>query len=289
MFKLNSGVFNNQVAIVTGASSGIGRELAYQLAQQGAQLVLAARDRDRLEEVVLNCQAKGGKAIAVPTDVTKQEDCQQLIATTLTTYGRIEMLINAAARSIGGYFDEFLDLSLFKTVMDVNYFGSLYCTHYALPYLAKTKGRIVGVCCLGGKVAGPHHTGYCASKFAMNGFFESLRVELLEKQVEVSVTLAYPDFVVTELLERTIEPNGKPLGEVGKRFYTKKMMSPQACALLILKAAAKKQRQMVMPWQGKLGLWLNFWFPHLTDRLIAKVALAHKQRLDSLRAEVGEV
>ncbi|NJM87076.1 MAG: SDR family oxidoreductase [Hydrococcus sp. RU_2_2] len=170
MSKLNSGVFNNKVAIVTGASSGIGRELAYQLAKQGAQLVLAARDRLRLEEVANNCQTIGSKAIAVTTDVTKQEDCQQLIATTLATYGGIDMLINAAARSIGGYFDEFSDLSLFKTVMEVNYFGSLYCTHYALPYLQKNKGRIVGVCCLGGKVAGPHHTGYCASKFAMNGF-----------------------------------------------------------------------------------------------------------------------
>jgi short-subunit dehydrogenase len=283
-----SSTFHKNTVIITGASSGIGRELALQLADAGANLALASRNRHRLEKVASECHQRGSKAIAIPTDVSLQSDCKNLVDRTLKEYDRIDTLINNAAISMAGNFEEFPNLQVFESVVQANFFGSVYCTYHALPHLKKSKGRIVSVSCLGGKVAGPHHTGYCASKFAMSGFFDSLRLELMEMKADISVTTIYPDFVVTELLERAIEPNGKPLGEVGKKFYTDEMMDAQTCAKIILKAAAQRRRQIEIPLQSKLGLWLNFLAPNFTDRLIAKIGLAHRQKIENLRQTVPE-
>jgi NADP-dependent 3-hydroxy acid dehydrogenase YdfG len=128
------------VIIVTGASSGIGRELALQLADKGAWLSLAARDVNKLQDVAAQCHQRGAKAIVVPTDVTKRSQCAHLIEQTVSEYKRIDTLINNAGLSMIARFDEIQDLAGLEQVMQVNFFGSVYCTFYALPYLKATKG-----------------------------------------------------------------------------------------------------------------------------------------------------
>jgi NAD(P)-dependent dehydrogenase (short-subunit alcohol dehydrogenase family) len=193
--------FKDAVVIITGASSGIGKELALQLAEQGAQLVLAARSADLLEQVADECRAKGAAAaaeavaVAVPTDVTEIEQCRKLVGQAVANYGRIDMLVNNAGTTMWARLEEVKDLSIYEKIMRANYLGSVYCTYFALPYLKQSRGRIVGISSLTGKAGVPTRSGYAASKHAMAGFFDSLRIELAGSGV--SVTMAYPGFVAT--------------------------------------------------------------------------------------------
>jgi short-subunit dehydrogenase len=205
-------IFKDKTVVITGASSGIGRELANQLAEQGAWLSLAARNGERLATVAKECQARGGKAVAILTDVSEQAQCAQLIQRTVDNYQRIDMLVNNAGITMWADFEEVLDLSFYEQMMRVNYLGSVYCTYYALPFLKKTHGRIVGISSLGGKNGLPKRSGYVASKHAMTGFFDSLRIEIAE--YEISVTMIYPGFVATETRERALGADGKPIGKI---------------------------------------------------------------------------
>ena len=177
--------FKDQVVIVTGASSGIGRALALQLASEGACLSLAARNAERLEKLAQECDELGGQAIPVPTDVADQAQCHRLIDATVQQFGRIDMLVNNAGITLVGKFEQLPDLELFQQVMAVNFNGLVGCTYYALPYLQDTAGRIVNVSSLGGKLAIPYNTSYIASKFAVTGFSDSLRMELRKEGVSV--------------------------------------------------------------------------------------------------------
>lgn len=204
--------FSENVVIITGASAGIGRELSLQLADQGAWLSLAARDAEKLEDVAAQCRVRGsGKALAVPTDVAEKAQCKNLIEKTAAEYDRIDTLVNNAGITMWARFDELEDLAMLEKIMQVNYFGSVYCTHYALPFLKKSKGRLVGVSSLAGKTGVPTRSGYAASKHAMAGFFDTLRIELADHGV--SVTMIYPGFVATEVRKRAAGADGRPLGE----------------------------------------------------------------------------
>ncbi|MFH1361704.1 MAG: SDR family oxidoreductase, partial [bacterium] len=165
--------FKENVVIITGASSGIGREMAYQLASLGANLVLAARNEARLNEIAQKCQSLGSKTLVVKTDVADEAQCKNLIDKTVSSFGRIDTLINNAGFGIRGKFEEQPSLDNFHKVMDVNYWGAVYCTRFALPHILKTRGRIVGVSSLLGKFAMAGNTAYSSSKFAMAGFFDA--------------------------------------------------------------------------------------------------------------------
>lgn len=156
--------FADKTIVLTGASAVIRRSLSISLAQQGANLVLAARNQEALAETLAACTKQGGKAIAVSTDVTRPEDCQQLVEKVLTAFGQIDVLVNNAGISMLTRFDEIKDLSIFEQVMQVNYLGAVYCTHYALPYLKANRGFLVAISSLCGKTAVPTRTGYVASK-----------------------------------------------------------------------------------------------------------------------------
>jgi short-subunit dehydrogenase len=255
--------FKDLVVIITGASSGIGREMALQLADQGARLALAARQLDKLEEVAAECRRRGGQAAVLPTDVTEMAQCQALVTHTLQAYGRLDMLVNNAGATMWARFDEVQDLSIFEKIMRVNYLGSLYCTHYALPHLKHSRGRLVGVSSLTGKAGVPTRTGYAASKHAMVGFFDSLRIEL--EGSGVSVTMVYPGFVATGVQARGYGADGKPLGH--NPLQVGQIMTTQECARIILRAAARRQREEVMTLRGKLGQWLKLIAPGLVDRI----------------------
>ncbi len=259
--------FRHHTVIITGASSGIGRAIALQLARQGARLALAARGTERLQRVAVQCQQRGGAAPAViPTDVTDPANCRALIERTVDAFGRLDALVNNAGISMAFRFEELQDLSLPERIMRVNYLGSVYCTHFALPHLRASQGRLVGVASLTGKTGVPLRTVYAASKHAMAGFFDSLRIELMGSGV--TVTMVYPDFVQTEVRERALGPDGTPVGVhpgSGRRF-----MTAEACARIVIRAAAKRRREVIVGARGKLGWVLKLVAPPLVDRLAAR-------------------
>ncbi|MBN1410974.1 MAG: SDR family oxidoreductase [Spirochaetales bacterium] len=266
---MSNNYFKDKVAVITGASSGIGRELSMRLASRGACLVMAARNADKLEEARTACESSGGKAIGAPTDVAERSQCEALIQKAIAACGRIDILVNNAGISMWALFDEVTDLDIFETIMSVNYLGSVYCTYFALPYLKKTKGLIVGVSSLTGKNGVPTRSGYAASKHAMAGFFDTLRIEL--KSAGVGVTMIYPGFVATEVRQRAFGPDGKPLG--GSPVQEGKIMTVGQCVDLILPAMEKRKREVVMTLKGKAGVLLKAIAPGLVDN-IARKAIA---------------
>ena len=255
--------FFDNVVIITGASSGIGRELALQMAEHGARLVLAARDIDRLEAIAEICRARSGHALVVQTDVAEQSQCQRLINMTVERHGRIDTLINNAGITMWALFEDLQDLTIMERIMQVNYFGSVYCTHAALPHLKESRGRIVAVGSLTSKAGVPTRSGYAASKHAMLGFFDSLRIELSDSGV--SVTSVFPDFVATEARRRALGADGQPIGE--SPVHEEKVMTAEECAGLIIKSAAARERERVMGLRGALGQYIRPFFPGLVDRI----------------------
>jgi NAD(P)-dependent dehydrogenase (short-subunit alcohol dehydrogenase family) len=258
-----SHVFADNVVVITGGSSGIGREIAYQLCSQGALLVLAAREPVLLNAVAAECVKRGGRAIAVPTDVSVESECSALIARAVEEYGRVDTLINNAGISMRARFDELGSIEPAERVMRINYFGSVYCTWHALPHLKRSHGRIVAVSSLAGKTGVPTLTAYAASKHAMVGFFESLRIEVSSDGV--SVTVAYPSFVATDIASRAIGPWGKTLGI--RNVVRSKAMPVEECAAQIIQAASSRRRDLVMTARGKFGQWLKLVVPGTVDRI----------------------
>ena len=256
---------HNQVVIITGASTGIGRSLAIQLASQGAKVAIAARRVDKLEQVAAECRAQGGVVLVVPTDVSVESHCKALIEKTVTEFGRVDMLINNAGLAVLARLEDYANLELFRHTMSVHLFGAVYCSYLALPYLKQNRGRIVAVSSLGGKSPAPYNSAYVSSKYAMHGFFESLRIELIRH--EVSVTIVCPSWVVTNFHEAQLDKDGTPIGPRGRAIYTEKMMSADQCAALILKAAENRKRELLMG-PGRLISFLKLVSPRLLDRFI---------------------
>ena len=265
---MNKDAFRGQAVIVTGASAGIGKALALQLAGQGAQVTIAARRAERLEQVAAECRLRGGEVLVLPTDVSDEGQCKVLVEGTVSRFGRLDMLINNAGLAVSGLLGDFPNLHLFRYTMDVNFYGAVYCTYYALPHLKQTKGRIVAMSSLGGKAAMPFNTPYVASKFAMHGFYDSLRMEL--KRHGVSATVVCPWWVVTEFHESQMNVEGVPRGPRGRAMYTKKTMSAGQCAEITLRAAYKRRREVLMG-PGAVAAWLKVLSPGLLDWLTFKV------------------
>jgi short-subunit dehydrogenase len=262
--------FKDQFVLITGASSGIGRALAVRLARQGAHLGLAARDAERLAQLADECRQHGGLAVPIPTDVADESHCKALVEQTAGQFPRLDMLINNAGAGLGGRFEHLPDLELFHYLVQVNFYGAVYCMYHALPLLKTARGRIVNVTSMGGKLAIPFNTSYVASKAALIGFSNSLRMEL--RKSGVSVTVVCPYWVVTEFHERFMNSHGEPAGPEGRRFYTPRMMSADRCAEIILKAAARRKREILMG-PGKLGMWLSLIAPNLLDSLIIRTVI----------------
>ena len=267
---MNANVFQDKVVIVTGASAGIGQAIALQLAEQGAALAIAARRAERLEQVAQICRAHGNQVLVVPTDVSDEAQCKTLVEKTIATFGRLDMLINNAGLAVVALFAEYPDLDLFRHVIDVNFYGAIHCSYFALPYLKQTKGRIVTISSLGGKSGLPANTSYTASKYALHGFYDSLRMELT--RYDVSVTLVCPYWVVSEFHEAMLDKNGIARGKQGKAIYTKEMMSAERCAEITLNAAYQRRREVLMG-PGRLQVWLKLIAPGLLDWLSIKVIL----------------
>jgi short-subunit dehydrogenase len=252
--------------ILTGASEGIGRALALELAARGARLALAARDRDRLESLAQECRARGGDSLAVPTDVTNTQDLEWLVAETLKAFGGIDAVVHNAGITMWSRFDALADLSIFERIMEVNYHAPVRLTALTLPHLRESRGLIVAIASLAGLTGVPERSAYSGSKHAMVGFFDSLRIELAGSGVDVSVIA--PDFVVSEIHKRAIGPDGEPLGT--SPMKQSRIMTAGECARQIVRAMEKRQRLLVMSARGKLGRWLKLLAPSLIDRMAAK-------------------
>lgn len=260
------------VVVVTGASAGIGEALALRLAGRGCRLALAARGAEGLRAVARACRERGAEAVAVPTDVSDEAACRALVAAAVEAFGGLDVLVNNAGISMWARFDEMESLEPLRRIMDVNYFGAVYCTHAALPHLTASRGRIVNVASLTGKTGVPTRTGYAASKHAMAGFFDSLRIELLE--TGVTVTTAFPGFVATGVRRHAYGPDGAPLGE--SPVQEGEVMTADECARLILEAADARKREVVMTAAGKVGQWVKLIAPGLVDRVARRKIEAGK-------------
>lgn len=256
--------FKNKVVIITGASSGIGKSCAEEFAKRGAHLVLAARQYVTLCEITADLEKTYSiRAIAVQADVSREEDCKLVVKQALVTFDRVDILVNNAGLSMRALFNE-LDLSVLRNLMDVNFWGTVYCTKYALPEILKTKGSIIGVSSIAGYRGLPGRTGYSASKFAMNGFMESLRTELLKSGVHVMV--ACPGFTTSNIRVAALASDGLAHGETS--MEEGKMMTSEEVAVRIVDGIAARKRTLVMTGQGKLTVWINKLLPGLADKLV---------------------
>lgn len=258
--------FAGKTVLITGASTGIGRALALELAREGAQLVLTARDAGRLERAARECAALGAAVLAVPGDVARIADCRACVARTLERFGGLDALVNNAGQTLWSRFDALTDLSVLERVLTINYLGAAWMTAAALEPLKRSRGLIVAVASVAGLIGVPERTGYAASKHAMVGFFESLRIEL--EDCGVGVTIVAPDFVASELHKGALGPDGQPLGV--SPMDEPHIMTSERCAQLIAGAMRRRQRLLVTSGRGRLARWARLVAPALVDRLASR-------------------
>jgi short-subunit dehydrogenase len=266
------------VTLITGGSDGIGAEMARQLAarhQGELALVLAGRSEQKLDAVAAQCRLHGTQVLCVAMDVAQEAQCRSLVDRALQQFGRIDTLVNNAGISAQALFEDVQpeDLHWYESLMKVNLWGSVWCTHAALPHLKATRGRIVAVGSLSGLIGVPGRTAYSASKFAMTGFFEALRAEM--KGAGVSVTIAYPGVVTTQLRHRGFNARGEPAGSSGLKEDD--AMSVQECARLIIEGMERRERDIVMTAKGRIGRFIKLIAPGVVEKM-ALAALKQEVR-----------
>ncbi|MES2519156.1 MAG: SDR family oxidoreductase [Bacteroidota bacterium] len=252
----------DKVVVITGASSGIGKALAFSFGGAGAKVVITGRKEIPLLEVSKALTDAGIDNLAIVSDVSIETDNAAMIDKTIAKYGKIDVLINNAGISMRAMFED-CDMSVIKTLMDINFYGTVYATKYALPYIKATKGSIVGVSSIAGYRGLPVRSGYSASKFAMNGFLEALRTELLHTGVHVLT--ACPGFTASNIRVASLGADGTSKGDSMRD--EEKMMSSEEVADRILKAVKNRDRDMILTLQGKAIVLINKLFPKLADKL----------------------
>lgn len=253
----------DKVIIITGSSSGIGRACAAAFAKEGASVVVCARNSEKLKTAEDELKKITKNILAVQCDVSKEEDCKKLVDETVKKFGKVDILINNAGLSMRALFEE-TDLAVLKKLMDINFWGTVYCSKYALSYLLKTKGSLVGVSSVAGKKGLPGRSGYSASKFAMEGFLETLRTENLKNNLHVLVVC--PGFTASNIRNAALSKNGTMQGE--SPLDEQSIMSAEEVAQRILKAVKKRKRDLVITVDGKLTVFLNKFFPAWMDKIV---------------------
>ena len=253
----------NKVVVITGASSGIGKALASLFFKRGARLVLVARTESKLVEMTSSINNLGGDAIYVVADVSNQLDCSNVIMQAVDKFGGIDILVNNAGISMRALFID-LNLTDFEKVMSINFYGTIYMTKYALKYILERKGSIAGISSIAGHKGLPARTAYSASKFAMTGFLEALRIENLKKGLHVLI--ASPGFTASNIRQNALNSSGENQKESPRD--EKKMMSAEEVAECIVFAIIKRRDTLVLTFQGRLLVFLNKFFPNLVDRLV---------------------
>lgn len=285
--------FQNKTVVITGASSGIGEALAYEFASLGANVVIAARNAEKLDGVAARITELAAeqttpalrdthpgdvnttthlqegvlpKVLAVPTDVSRESDCRELIGEAVLAFGGIDILICNAGISMRAILDD-VDPKVLQRLMDVNFWGTVYCTKYALPYLQASHGSIVGVSSVAGLHGLPGRTGYSASKYAMTGFLETVRIENLRKNLHVMI--ACPGFTATNVRFTALTKDGTPQGRTPREEGA--MMSAEEVARRIVKGIRRRKRLLLMEWEGRGTHLIKKFAPGFLDRMFYKV------------------
>ncbi len=254
--------------IITGASSGLGRALALELARLNANLALFARNKEKLLETQKLCSQFTPPSIIFSGDVTKPEDCQMLVDLTVEHFGALDILIANAGIGLWAKFEEIEDISIFQKIMETNYLGAVHCTHPALPHLRKSKGLIAVISSIQGKQGVPFHSGYAASKHALHGFFDSLRIELQDTGVDILIAL--PSWIRNPgWRQNSLGMDGQPRGESSKK-QSKSAVSLEECSQAIIKAILKRKREVVIPAKLKFLPLLNLINPKIVEFFIKR-------------------
>jgi short-subunit dehydrogenase len=261
----------DKVVVITGASSGIGKACAIAFAKEGARVMLAARDEEKLMEVARTIREQGYVTAVCKTDVSKEDDCKRLMEETIREFGTIHILINNAGISMRAVFAE-TDLKVIRQLMDINFWGTVYCTRYAIAEIIKNKGSVAGVSSIAGFKGLPGRTGYSASKFAMQGFLDALRVENLKTGMHVLVIC--PGYTASNIRNTALNNEGKQQGD--SPLEEGKLMSAESVAQHIVHGIIYRKRTIILTLQGKMTVWLNKFFPAFMDRMAYNVISKEK-------------
>jgi short-subunit dehydrogenase len=256
----------DKVVVITGGSSGIGKALAMEFGSNGSKIVITGRNAAELDKAVDELRARGISILGFQSDVSKEEDNKRMAEFAIGSYGTIDVLINNAGITMRALFED-VDMEVVKKVMDINFFGVLYATKYCLPEIKKNRGSVVGISSIAGFRGLPGRTGYSASKFALNGFLEVLRTELLKTGVHVLT--ACPGFTASNIRKRALTKDGTP--QTDSPRDEEKMMSAEECATHIYNATRDRKRTLILTSQGKLAVILNKWLPGFADRMVYNV------------------
>ena len=256
-------MFENKIVVITGGTDGIGKALVAAYLNKGATVCTCSRTKEKL--ALLENEFPGKPLFTMAADVSKEEDCKNFIEKIIEQYRGIDILINNAGISMRALFKD-TDLRTLKNVMDINFWGSVYCTKFALNSILSSKGTIVGVSSVAGYRGLPGRSGYSASKFALNGWMEALRTELLG--TGVNVMWVCPGFTQSNIRNAALNKDAQPQKE--SPLKEEKLMTAEECAQHIVKAIEKKKRTLVLTFTGKETVYMNKFFPSLTDKLTRK-------------------
>jgi short-subunit dehydrogenase len=260
----------DKVVVITGASSGIGLATAKEFAQLGASVVIAARSSEILHSIESSLRSSGYEVLAVTTDVTSEDDCRNLINKSIEKYGHLDILINNAGISMRALFCD-VEISVLKKLFDVNFWGAVNCTKYALPYLIKNKGAVVGVSSVAGFVGLPGRTGYSASKYALHGFLETLRIENLKNGLHVLIMCA--GFTKSDIRKKALTADGSPQGFTPRE--EEKMMMPEDVAKAIVRAINRRRNYVILTLEGKMTALVKRIAPRFIE-YAAYIKMAHE-------------
>lgn len=256
----------DKVVVITGGSSGIGKALAEVFGKKGSRILVTGRNAADLDAAVTELRGKGCDIHGFVSDVSLEVDNRKMAEEALRRFGRIDILINNAGITMRALFED-VDLEVVKRVMDINFYGALYATRHCLPEIIRNRGSVIGISSVAGYRGLPARVGYSASKFALNGFLEVLRTEMLKQDVHVMT--ACPGFTTSNIRKRSLTKDGSLQGDSPRD--ENKMMSAEECANHIYRATVRRKKILILTAQGKFTVFLNKWFPGLTDRLVYNV------------------
>ena len=264
----------NKVVVITGGSSGAGEALAYRFSSEGFNVVIGGTNLERLKKVQSNIQSSGSKCEYVVHDVSLEREVKKMIDHTIKSYGRLDVLICNAGISYRSVFEN-ANLDVFEKLFRINFFGSIYSVKYSIPHLTKTNGSIIAMSSLNGFIATPTRSAYVSSKHAMQGFFDSIRLELMKKNIHVMV--ASPGYFESNFRKNTLKSDGNKEGNTSRD--EKAMMSTEVLADKIFHGYKNKKRDLIFTFRGKLAHLIKNWFPKLSDKLAYKEILNERESL----------
>lgn len=252
--------FAGKVVVVTGASSGIGLAISREFARAGSRIAMVARSEEKLAELVDDINSTGGEAVAIVADVTDEKQCQLMVEKCIARFGRLDILINNAGISMRASFTD-TDIKVLRRVMEVNFWGTVNCTKYALPHLLANRGVLVGISSVAGFHGLPGRTGYSASKFAMHGFLETIRIEHFFSGMHVMILA--PGFTASNIRYHALTADGREQGETPR--LEEKMMQPEYVARWVMKGIRKKKRNKILTWNGRFIAFFQRIIPWIVD------------------------